>query len=314
MSSKEHHPSDLIRARDLEGVDVWTLPSFDPEPEPVPEPEPEPEPVEEEIEEVPLEEVQPLTLEELEAIRQEAYNEGFATGEREGFHSTQLKVRQEAEVALKAKLDGLEQLMANLMEPIAEQDTQIEKTLVHLVAHMTRQVIGRELHNDSSQITQVLREALKLLPMGADNIRIHLNPQDFELAKALRERHEENWRLLEDSALLPGGCRIETAHSRIDATMETRIEKAVAQLFDQLHDHSLHPAAPDMSVDLNAPVERSVESLMHLKRTSFGKRWAVMPRPSSCRPSPSSKAACCAWSGSPWRPKACALRWEAAAW
>ncbi|MFP3335040.1 flagellar assembly protein FliH, partial [Pseudomonas sp. SIMBA_064] len=62
MSSKEHHPSDLIRARDLEGVDVWTLPSFDPEPEPLPEPEPEPEPVEEEIEEVPLEEVQPLTL------------------------------------------------------------------------------------------------------------------------------------------------------------------------------------------------------------------------------------------------------------
>ncbi len=40
MSTKEHHPSDLIRARDLEGVDVWALPSFDPEPEPEPEPEP----------------------------------------------------------------------------------------------------------------------------------------------------------------------------------------------------------------------------------------------------------------------------------
>jgi len=117
---------------------------------------------------------------------------------------------------------------------------------------MARQVIGRELQGDSSQITQVLREALKLLPMGADNIRIHLNPQDFELAKALRERHEENWKLLEDDALLPGGCRIETAHSRIDATMETRIEKAVAQLFDQLHDQALHPAAPDVSIELGA--------------------------------------------------------------
>jgi len=250
MPTKESHPSELIRARDLEGVDIWTLPSFDPEPEPVPEPEPEI--IEEEVEEVPLEEVQPLTLEELEAIRQEAYNEGFATGEREGFHSTQLKVRQEAEEALAAKLAGLEQLMAHLLEPIAEQDTQIEKTLVHLVAHMARQVIGRELRSDSSQITHVLREALKLLPMGADNIRIHLNPQDFELAKALRERHEENWKLLEDDALLPGGCRIETAHSRIDATMETRIEKAVAQLFDQLHDQALHPAAPDVSIDLGA--------------------------------------------------------------
>ncbi|MFF5865859.1 flagellar assembly protein FliH [Pseudomonas sp. NPDC012596] len=250
MPTKESHPSDLIRARDLEGVDIWALPSFDPEPEPVPEPEPEI--IEEEVEEVPLEEVQPLTLEELEAIRQEAYNEGFATGEREGFHSTQLKVRQEAEEALAAKLAGLEQLMGHLLEPIAEQDTHIEKTLVHLVAHMARQVIGRELRSDSSQITHVLREALKLLPMGADNIRIHLNPQDFELAKALRERHEESWKLLEDDALLPGGCRIETAHSRIDATMETRIEKAVAQLFDQLHDQALHPAAPDVSIDLGA--------------------------------------------------------------
>ncbi|AMK32182.1 Flagellar assembly protein FliH [Pseudomonas putida] len=248
MSTTEH-PSDLIRARDLEGVDVWALPSFDPEPES--EPEPEPEVIEEEVEEVPLEEVQPLTLEELEAIRQEAYNEGFATGEREGFHSTQLKVRQEAEVALAAKLASLEQIMSHLLEPIAEQDTQIEKALVQLVAGMTRQVIGRELRSDSSQITHVLREALKLLPMGADNIRIHLNPQDFELAKALRERHEESWKLLEDESLLPGGCRIETAHSRIDATMETRIEKAVAQLFDQSHDQSLHPASPDISVELD---------------------------------------------------------------
>ena len=98
----------------------------------------------------------------------------------------------------------------------------------------------------------MLRSALKLLPMGADNIRIHLNPQDFELAKALRERHEESWKILEDEALLPGGCRIETAHSRIDASMETRIEKAVAQLFDQLHDQALHPAPADIRLDLGS--------------------------------------------------------------
>ena len=136
----------------------------------------------------------------------------------------------------------------------------MEVAMVRLVSHMVHEVIQRELKTDSSQIRQVLREALKLLPMGADNIRIHLNPQDFELAKALRERHEENWRLLEDSALLPGGCRIETAHSRIDASMETRTEKAVAQLFDQLHDHSLHPAQPDLAIDLDAPLEPAVDN------------------------------------------------------
>jgi flagellar assembly protein FliH len=243
--------SELIRAKDLEGVDLWALPSFDPE-QPAPQPEPEPE-VQDEIEEVPLEEVQPLTLEELESIRQEAYNEGFATGEKEGFHSTQLKVRQEAETALAAKLRSLEKLMGHLLVPIAEQDSQIEKSLVELVGHIARQVIQRELVNDSSQIEKVLREALKLLPMGASNIRIFVNPQDFEQIKALREKHEEAWKIQEDDALQPGGCRIETEHSRIDATVETRITQAIAQLFDQMHEQALHPTEADVSVDLSQP-------------------------------------------------------------
>ena len=247
MSRPSNEPvSELIRAQDLRGVDVWSLPSFDPE-LPIPEPEPE---LLEESEEVPLDEVQPLTLEEVEGIRQEAYNEGFAVGEREGFHSTQLKVRQEAEVALAARLATLEELMGHLMLPIADQDAQIEKSLVELVGHVAREVIQRELKMDSGQIETVLREALKLLPMGAGNVRIFVNPQDFVQIKGLRERHEETWRILEDPALLAGGCRVETEHSRIDASIETRITQALAMMFDQLHEQNMHPAEADIDIDL----------------------------------------------------------------
>ncbi|MFI8375760.1 flagellar assembly protein FliH [Pseudomonas helleri] len=251
--SNSDSPGDVIRARDVGAFDVWGLPSFDPWREPV---EPVPEVVEEvpeEVEEVPLDEVQPLTLEELESIRQEAYNDGFATGEKEGFHSTQLKVRQEAETALNAKVDSLERLMKSLMAPLAEQDMQLEKAMIGLVEHMTRQVIQREMKTDSRHIEQVLREGLKLLPMGADNIRLFINPQDFEQIKALRERHEERWRIVEDDTLQPGGCRIETEHSRIDASIETRIKLAMSQLFDQLHEQALHLAAADIAVDLDTP-------------------------------------------------------------
>ena len=251
MSNKDETPSDLIRARDVGGFDIWSLPSFDPH-----VPEPEPEPVVElpaEMEEVPLDEVQPLTLEELESIRQEAYNEGFAAGEKDGFRSTTLKVRQEAEAALSVKLASLERLMGSLFGPIAEQDSQIEKAMVGLVEHIARQVIQRELVLDSSQIESVMREALKLLPLGVGNVRLHINPQDFEQVKALRERHEETWRILEDAALQPGGCRVETEYSRIDATVETRISQIMAQLLDQVHEQVLNPAEPDMSVDLDAP-------------------------------------------------------------
>ena len=250
MSNKDEAPSDLIRARDVGGFDIWSLPSFDPH-----VPEPVPEPVEEtpvEMEEVPLEEVQPLTLEELESIRQEAYNEGFAAGEKDGFRSTTLKVRQEAEAALSVKLASLERLMGVLFDPIAEQDAQIEKSMVGLVEHIARQVIQRELVLDSSHIESVMREALKLLPLGVGNVRLYINPQDFEQVKALRERHEETWRIVEDAALQPGGCRVETEHSRIDATVETRISQIMAKLLDQVHEQVLNPAEPDLSVDLDA--------------------------------------------------------------
>lgn len=265
MVSKEV-PSELIRAKDVSAFDRWDLPSFEAlDSEPVYRAEPTAEEqaalaaaqaVQQaqstQVEDVELEAVKPLTLDELEAIRQDAYNEGFSTGEKDGFHAGQLRAKQEADVVLQGKLAVLERLMSQLLEPIAEQDQQLERALVQLVSQMSREVIRRELLVDSSQLTQVLREALKLLPMGAENVRIHLNPQDFELVKALRERHEESWRLVEDEQLQPGGCRVESAHSLIDASIETRLELALKQLFDQQREQLSNPPAADQFVDLEA--------------------------------------------------------------
>ncbi|MEO4048360.1 flagellar assembly protein FliH [Pseudomonas sp. CAU 1711] len=261
MVAKEA-PSELIRAKDVTAFDRWSIPSFDPEGEQVavePQPQVEPEP-EAQSEEVAAEEVRPPTLEEIEAIRQDAYNEGFATGEKDGFHAGQLKAKQEADAALAGKLERLERLMGHLLEPIAEQDRELEQGLVNLVSQMTRQVIQRELATDSSQIRHVLREALKLLPMGAENIRIHVHPQDFELIKALRERHEESWRILEDEALLPGGCRVESEHSRIDASVETRLATALKQLFEQQRAQATHPPEADIAIDLDGAAPESPDA------------------------------------------------------
>lgn len=273
MVSKEV-PSELIRAKDVSAFDRWDLPSFEAlDNEPVYRAEPSA--AEQaataaaeavlatetpQMEDVELEAVKPLTLDELEAIRQDAYNEGFSTGEKDGFHAGQLKAKQEADVVLQGKVAVLEQLMTQLFAPIAEQDQQLERALVQLVSQMSREVIRRELLADSSQLTQVLREALKLLPMGAGNVRIHINPQDFELVKALRERHEENWRILEDEQLQPGGCRVESEHSLIDASIETRLDLALKQLFEQQREQLSNPPVADQILDLSGESAASPEA------------------------------------------------------
>ena len=94
----KENPSDVIRAKDVDAFNRWALPSFDPLGAELEEPQVNDEQTKAEelshSEDVPIEEVKPLTLDELEAIRQEAYNEGFSTGEKDGFHAGQLKARQ----------------------------------------------------------------------------------------------------------------------------------------------------------------------------------------------------------------------------
>ncbi|MBS7326056.1 MAG: flagellar assembly protein FliH [Thiopseudomonas sp.] len=274
--SQEIPAGELIR-RDQNGAFVrWQLPSFDegatnviqtadkqeaaedelPAEAPVEEAQPEPEV---EVQDVQLEEVQPLTLEEVEAVRQDAYNEGFSTGEKDGFRAGQLRAQQEAEAALKPRLAALETLMQQLFDPISQQDQAIEHMLLELVRHISEEVIQRELTLSSAQIGRVLREALKLLPMDDGQVRIHVNPQDFAEIKSLRERHEESWRILEDDSLLPGGCRIETRNSQIDASVETRLHTLTQQLLEQRRHLQSEPLAADMHQDIDLTAEPVLE-------------------------------------------------------
>lgn len=248
--------SELIRVQAGDVLNVWDLPSFD---GPAQKEEPltaEPDVVDEalvQVEDVTIEDVQPLTLEDVEAVRQDAWNEGFSAGEKDGFHAGQLKAAQEAQTVLSAKVAGLDSIMQQFFDPIAQQDQQLEVAMLDLVTRISEQVIQRELQLDSSQIKQVVRESLKLLPVGSAAVRVYINPQDFEQIKALRERHEEDWKIIEDDDLLPGGCRFESLDTRIDASIETRIEHIAQQFLEQQRELKSNPLAADLQVSTEAP-------------------------------------------------------------
>lgn len=248
--------SELIRVQAGDVLNVWDLPSFD-------EPSLAEEPLASvpaagdeavvEVEDITLEEVQPLTLEDVEAVRQDAWNEGFSAGEKDGFHAGQLKAAQEAQAVLSAKVAGLENVMQQFFDPIAQQDQALEEAMLDLVMRISEQVIQRELTLDSSQIKQVVRECLKVLPVGSTAVRVYINPQDFEQIKALRERHEEDWKIIEDDDLLPGGCRFESLNTRVDGSIETRIAHIAQQILEQQRELQSNPLTADLQVATEVP-------------------------------------------------------------
>lgn len=183
----------------------------------------EPEPEDE------VETVEPLTVEQLEAIQQEAfqeaYDKGFQAGHQEGINSGA------TEIATKSQ--HLQHIIQSLADPLQAVDDTVREELLALSLAVARQIVRRELRQDPEQVVAVVREALGALPSAARNISIHLHPEDATLVRdslAVGEGDGENWRLAEDLTLTRGGCRVESNTSRIDASVEKRLNSVVAEL------------------------------------------------------------------------------------
>jgi flagellar assembly protein FliH len=208
-------------------------------------------------------EVKPLTAADLEEIRQVAredgYQEGREAGYKEGFekgraegHQQGLEAgeaegrelgQQQAEEATRnemaSRIDRLEHLLGELALPIQRHEEELESVLVNLTTVLARAVVYRELNLDSSQIRQVVRKALAALPSTADNLRIHIHPDDLEPVREVAERLEVSPSIIEDDTLMPGGCKVESRHSLVDYTVEKRFQRAVqGMLEEQLSDHA----------------------------------------------------------------------------
>ena len=153
-----------------------------------------------------------------------AYDLGFQLGKKEaleGFHEE-----------LTSKLALLEELIAAVQKPLDEMNNQVVEELAFLSGSIARQLVRRELKTDPGTILSIVREAVAPLPKQADEISVHLHPEDSHLLKELAQLTSEDrsWTIVEDPTLLRGDCKVTTADSFINATMEARINNIVAAM------------------------------------------------------------------------------------
>lgn len=172
------------------------------------------------------------TAEELESIQKQAYNEGFALGQREGHQEALQHKKQE----LENSAESLRSILAMLAEPLKELDDDIVNQLAQLSMAVAKQVIRRELHTDEGEIVGIVREAMSALPASTRKITLNIHPDDSELIRNAfslgqdDESDELRWKVLEDPMISRGGCKISSENSRIDATVEGRLNRIINTL------------------------------------------------------------------------------------
>jgi flagellar assembly protein FliH len=175
----------------------------------------------------------PPTLEEIEALQQAAREEGFRQGHAEGLELGLNEGREQGRIQMLEEAQNLAQVLESLTPVVERLDRELEQELVELAVAVARQLIRRELHSDPSQIIAAIRAALPLLPAYSRGIRLFLHPEDAAIVRENLHLSQasESWKLLEDPTITRGGARLESETARLDATVETRMNAIIAELW-----------------------------------------------------------------------------------
>jgi flagellar assembly protein FliH len=168
------------------------------------------------------------TVKELESIHEQAYNEGFALGQKEGL--------QQKKQELDNNIASLRSIIEMLTEPLKELDDDVVNQLAQLSMTVAKQVVRRELHTEEGEIVGIVREAMTALPASTRKIILKIHPDDAELVRNAfslgdeAESDELRWKLIEDPMITRGGCKVSSENSRIDATVEGRLNRIINTL------------------------------------------------------------------------------------
>lgn len=173
-----------------------------------------------------------LDVKTIEALQQQAQEEGYKAGFEEG-HKAGFEAGQQAgQKDIEQQLAYLQQILTTLEQPLSELEQQIEQDLVNLSITMTRQLLRRELKQEPEHVIGAMRAALEALPISDRKLKIYAHPEDLAIIqKGLSlegDADQRQW--IEDPLLTRGGVRLETADTTVDATVEARLNSVISKL------------------------------------------------------------------------------------
>ncbi len=153
---------------------------------------------------------------------EQAYQAGLEAGRRE---AQAIAAQQRAEV--QALIVGINELMEGFEQRLASEVLSISVELAKLIVRAGVRV-------KPSVVLPVLRDAMASLPGMPEQATLLLNPADAQLVREFVESDPAAatlpWNIVEDPHIERGGCKLETASTEVDATLETRWRRVIAAL------------------------------------------------------------------------------------
>jgi len=228
---------------------------------------------------------QPLTLEDIEAVRISAYEDGFNEGKEAGFiqgveegklqglsegHQEGLKQGldeglKEGQIKIDVQTLHWQQLISRLHRPLEKLDDSVEFQLVKLATSLAEQMVRCEVTVNPQVILQALKQATEALPASDQALVISFHPEDLSFVQdafSEEECKKRGWDLRSEPTLLRGDCHVQTNTSSIDYTFATRVEQVLSHFLKENYQH-----LPDVANDVDISHDQAVDYEMVSEQT-----------------------------------------------
>jgi len=186
---------------------------------------------------------------------------GFEAGQAQGY----AEALRNAQAARAADLQRFETMLQQMQTRFDELTLNAADALLDLALDVAAQVVRHEIRTDRSTLMPVVREALALVIDTHAHPTVRVSPQDFELVRGSLQADGQfhGCRVQADPGITQGGCRVETPHGEVDATLPTRWRRVVQNL-------GVNVPPPDVSEPPADPAGPAVTTTPGATRTDAG--------------------------------------------
>lgn len=166
-------------------------------------------------------------------IEKEAYEKGFAQGEKNGWEMAQKK--------LTVLWDNFQKLFQELQNKLDQFYDQHGQAVIKLALEITKKILLQNHPNLEKAIVKTLSAAWQYVK---DNkkIIIHVHPKDYEYLMANSSlcpfldaaKELGQVEMVADPLVSRGGCYLQTTVGDVDATLETQFDQLVSLIWQKL--------------------------------------------------------------------------------
>ncbi|POE01277.1 flagellar assembly protein FliH [Pectobacterium odoriferum] len=144
------------------------------------------------------------------------YQEGLAKGQQQGLQNA---LQQQQPI-----IEQMQQMVTEFQQTLDTLDSVIPARLMQLALTAAKQILGQPPVCDGNALLGQIQQLIQQEPMFSGKTQLRVHPSDLERVEQYLgpTLSLHGWRLLADSQLHPGGCKVSAEEGDLDASLATR--------------------------------------------------------------------------------------------